>query len=75
MYRGIYDTSILCINGSFANKMCCGLTALFVKPKINFCPCKFANKQTTILNIVFLYRNIPENISENFCSFGNGAPN
>ena len=50
MYRGIlqlkYDTSILCKNGSFSNKTCCGLIALFLKTKIYFCCCNFVNKQT-----------------------------
>ena len=50
LYSGILElknnTSILCKNGSFTNKMCCGLTALFIKTKIYFCHCNFANKQT-----------------------------
>ena len=48
MYRGILklkNASILLKNASFANKTCCGLTALFVKTKIYFCRCYFANKQ------------------------------
>ena len=49
MYRGILelknDTSILRKNGSFSNKTCCGLTALFLKTKIYFCRCNFVNKQ------------------------------
>ena len=49
MYRGILelknDTSILCKNGGFPKKTSCGLTALFVKTKIYFCCCNFANKQ------------------------------
>ena len=49
MHRGILelknDTSILHKNGSFSNKTCCGLTALFLKRKIYFCRCSFVNKQ------------------------------
>ena len=49
LYNGILelknDTSILSKNGSFANKRCCGLTALFIKTKIYFYHCNFANKQ------------------------------
>ena len=49
MYRGILelqnDTSILRENGSFANKTCFGLTALFVKTKIYLYRFNFANKQ------------------------------
>ena len=48
MYREISelknDPSILCKSGPFANKTCCSLTALFVKTKIYFCLCNFANK-------------------------------
>ena len=39
------DTSILCKNGSFSNKTCCSLTALFLKMKNHFCCCNFVNKQ------------------------------
>ena len=50
MYRGILelknDTNILRKNGSFSNKTCCGLAALFLKTKIYFCRCNFVNKQT-----------------------------
>ena len=49
MYRGILelknDNSILRKNGSFSNKTCCSLTALFLKTKIYFCRCNFVNKQ------------------------------
>ena len=49
IYRGIlelkYDTRISRKNGSFANKTCCALIALFVKTKIYFCRGKFENKQ------------------------------
>ena len=49
MYRGILelknDTSILRKNGSFANKMRYSLSAVFVKIKMYFCFCNFANKQ------------------------------
>ena len=49
MYRGISEqkngTSILHKNGSFSNKTCCSLTALFLKIKIYFCLCNFVNKQ------------------------------
>ena len=38
--------SILRKNGSFSNKTCCTLTALFVETKIYFCRCNFGNKQT-----------------------------
>ena len=84
MYRGILelknDTCIFRKNGSFSNKTCCDLTALFLKTKIYFCRCNFVNKQTNKKNhsIVFLYwlwsicRT--QNISENFFSFGNGTP-
>ena len=40
-----HDCSILPKNGSFSNKTCCGLTALFLKTKIYFCHCNFVNKQ------------------------------
>ena len=49
MYRGTLglknDTSILRKNGSYANKTCYALSALFVKTKIYFCHCNFGNKQ------------------------------
>ena len=49
MYKGILElksnTSILRKNGSFANKMCCGLNALFLRMEIYFCRCNFGNKQ------------------------------
>ena len=49
MYRGVLelknDTRILRENGSFTNKACCGLTALFVKREICLSRCNFANKQ------------------------------
>ena len=49
MFRGILelksDTSILHKNDSFANKTCCGLTALLVNTKIYFCRFNFVNKQ------------------------------
>ena len=49
MYIGILElkngTSILRKNGSFANKTCCALTALFVKTKSYFCRCNFGIKQ------------------------------
>ena len=38
-------SSFLRKNGSFANKTCCGLTALFIKTKIYFYRCNLANKQ------------------------------
>ena len=48
MYRGILElknhTRILCENGSFLNKTCYDLTALFLKSKIYFCCCNFVNK-------------------------------
>ena len=74
------NTNILRKNGSFSNKTCCDMTALFLKTKIYFCRCNFVNKQTNKKNhsIVFLYwlwsicRT--QNISENFFSFGNGTP-
>ena len=84
MYRGIIElnngTRILCRNGSFANKTCCGFTALFIKTKIYFCRCNFANKQIKkIHSIVFSYRMLSigrtQNIPENVYSFGNGTPN
>ena len=37
--------SILRKNGWFANKTCYSLTALFLKTRIYFCCCNFANKQ------------------------------
>ena len=68
MYRGILgsknNTSILHKNSLFADKTCCGLTALFVKTQIYFCRCNFVNKKVRA-----------QNISENVCSFGNGTPN
>ena len=83
LYSGILelknDTSILRKNGSFANKRCCGLAALFVKAKIYFCHCNFTNKQTKIPSIVFSYRlqstGRTQNTPENVFSFGNGIPN
>ena len=49
IYRGILELksndSSLLKNGSFPNKTCCFLTALFVKTKIYFCRCNFGNKQ------------------------------
>ena len=46
-YRGILelkrDTSILRKYDSFSNKVCCGLTALFLETKIYFCRCNFVN--------------------------------
>ena len=49
MYRGILelknDTSTLRKNGSFANKICRALTALFVETKFYFCRRNFGNKQ------------------------------
>ena len=54
MYRVILelknDTSVLRKNGSFANKTYCGLTALFLKKKIYFCRCNFANKQKFLVS-------------------------
>ena len=38
------NTSILRKKGSFSNKMCCSLTALFLKTKIYFCCCNFITK-------------------------------
>ena len=59
MYRGILelknDASTLRKNGSFANEMCCALTALFVKTKICFYRCNFGNKQIKIPSIVLSY--------------------
>ena len=84
MYRGILElknyTRILRKNGLFANKTCCGLTALFVKTEIFFCRCNFANKQINkISSIVFSYRlqsiDKTHNFSEKVCSFGNGTQN
>ena len=49
MYRGVLelknDTGISRKNGSFTNKMCCSLSALFVETKIYFFRCNFGNKQ------------------------------
>ena len=49
MYRGILEPknniSISRKNGSFANRTCCGLTALAVKTRIYFYCCNFVNKQ------------------------------
>ena len=49
MFRGILqlkkNASTLRKNGWFSNKMCCGLTALFLKAKIYFCCCNFINKK------------------------------
>ena len=49
MYREILElknnTGIFCKNDLFANKTCCGVTAMFVKTKIYFCRCNFASKQ------------------------------
>ena len=61
IYRGILerknDTSILRKSDSFANKPCCGLTALFVKRKFTFAVVTSQiNKQTKIPSIVFSYR-------------------
>ena len=47
---------VLLKNGSFANKMYCGLTALFVKTKYYFCHSNLVNKQINIPSIVFSYR-------------------
>ena len=59
MYRGTLelksDNSTFRESGSFSSKMYCGLTALFLKTKIYFCRCNFANKQTKIPSIVFSY--------------------
>ena len=74
MYRGIVelknDTSIIRKNGSFVNKTCYALTALFVKTKMYFCHCNSGNKQKFLVSF-FRTQNIPENV----CSFGNGTPN
>ena len=51
------DTTILRKNGSFGNKACFSLTALFVKTKIYFYRCKFAQIQIQKLLVsLFLYR-------------------
>ena len=72
MYRGILelknDTVILRKHGSFANKMCCGLTALFVKTKSYFSRCNIANKQKFLVSLFRID-------CENVYSFGNGTSN
>ena len=45
------DTSISRKNGSFANKTCCSLPALFVKMKIYVCCCNFGNKQKFLISL------------------------
>ena len=60
LYRGILepknDTGILRKNGSFSNKTCCGLTALFLKTKIYFCRYNFVNKQINQKFLVSFFR-------------------
>ena len=64
MYRGILelknDSRILRKNSSFKNETCFGLTALFVKTKIYFYRCNFANKQQTKIPVLFVNRKNPK---------------
>ena len=75
------NTSILRKKGSFSNKMCCSLTALFLKTKIYFCCCNFITKLIN-KNSSYCFFCIdcsqyvePKNVPENVCSSGNGTPN
>ena len=84
MYWGILelnnDTSILRRNGSFTNKTCCDLTALFAKT--NIFHCNFANKQINKNSLYCFFGQIvvsrlwsigrTQNLPKS-CSFGNGT--
>ena len=70
------DSSISHGNDLYVNTMCCGTVC---KSKILLCCCNFSNKQINKNSIAFSFRlwsiGRTQNISENICSFGSGAPN
>ena len=74
------DTTILCKNDSFGNNTCCDLTILFLKTKIYFCRCNFANKLINKKFLISVFCSLhpigrTQSIPENVCSFENETPN